>query len=91
MINWSTPITIAGSVEFVGVFDSSKLLVWIDSPFPPVWRKAGYLRIELLFEGEYLTHSYRTVNFGKSLIEIPIKPYRLSFDPISNLITLNTN
>jgi hypothetical protein len=91
MINWSTPIPIAGSVAFAGVFDSSKLLVWIDSTLPPTWRKAGYLRVELLFEGEYLTTSYRTVNFGKSLIDIPVKPYRLSFDPVNSLNTIYPN
>jgi hypothetical protein len=91
MVNWLPAISITGSVEFAGLFDASTILVWIQNTLPPVWRKAGYLRIELLIDGEYITTSYRSINFGKSVIEIPIQPYRLSFDPVPNLIVLYPN
>jgi hypothetical protein len=56
-----------------------------------VWRKAGYLRIEELFEGEYLTVSYQAIDFGKSRIVIPAVSYRLSFEPVRDLIVIYPN
>jgi hypothetical protein len=56
-----------------------------------VWRKAGYLRIEELFEGEYLTVSYQAIDFGKSRITIPAMSYRLSFEPVRDLIIIYPN
>lgn len=91
MISWLSAIPVTGTVQFPGTYDTSKVLIWVSSPIAPVWRRAGYLRIEVLFEGEYITASYRAIEFGKSMVDIPIKPYRLSFDPVRDLITIYPN
>jgi hypothetical protein len=91
MINWLPPIPLTGRVEFPGLFDARAIFISIVSPIPPVWRKAGYLRVEELFEGEYLTVSYQVVEFGKSRITIPATSYRLSFEPVRDLIIIYPN
>jgi hypothetical protein len=91
MINWLPPIPLTGRVEFPGLFESSVILVSIHSPIPPVWRKAGYLRVELLLDGEFVTDSYQPIDFGQSRITIPIQPYRLSFDPVRDLAIIYPN
>jgi hypothetical protein len=91
MINWLPPIPITGKVEFSGLFESRAILIWVTSPIRSVWRKAGYLRVEELFEGEYLTVSYIAIEFGKSRITIPAVSYRLSFDPVKDLTIIYPN
>jgi hypothetical protein len=91
MINWLPPIPITGKVEIPGLFESRAILIWVTSPTRSVWRKAGYLRVEELFEGEYLTVSYIAIEFGKSRITIPAVSYRLSFDPVKDLTIIYPN
>jgi hypothetical protein len=91
MINWLPPIPLTGRVEFPGLFESSVILVSIHSPIPPVWRKAGYLRVELLLDGEFVTDSYQPIDFGQSRIPVLIQPYRLSFDPVRDLAIIYPN
>jgi hypothetical protein len=91
MINWLPPIPLTGRVDFPGLFDARAILISITSPLTPVWRKAGYLRIEELFEGEYLTVSYQAIDFGKSRITIPAVSYRLSFEPVRDLAIIYPN
>jgi hypothetical protein len=91
MINWLPPIPLTGRVEFPGPFDARAILILIASPIAPVWRKAGYLRIEELFEGEYLTVSYEAIDFGRSRITVPAVSYRLSFEPVRDLIIIYPN
>jgi hypothetical protein len=92
MINWLPPVPLTNRVEFPGLFTARAILLSIVSPFvAPVWRKAGYLRIEELFEGEYLTVSYQAIDFGKSRITIPAVSYRLSFEPVRDLIIIYPN
>ena len=91
MINWLPPIPLNGRVEFPGLFEARAILISINSPLTPVWRKAGYLRVEELFEGEYLTVNYEAIDFGKSRITIPAKSYRLSFEPVRDLIIIYPN
>jgi hypothetical protein len=91
MINWLPPVPLTGRVDFPGLFDARAILISITSPLTPVWRKAGYLRIEELFEGEYLTVSYQAIDFGKSRITIPAVSYRLSFEPVRDLIIIYPN
>jgi hypothetical protein len=92
MINWLPPVPLANRVEFPGLFTAKAILLSIMSPLvAPVWRKAGYLRIEELFAGEYLTVSYQAIDFGKSRIVIPATSYRLSFEPVRDLIVIYPN
>ncbi len=91
MINWLPPIPLTGRVEFPELFDARAIFISIVSPIPPVWRKAGYLRVEELFEGEYLTVSYQSIEFGKSRITIPATSYRLSFEPVRDLVIIYPN
>jgi hypothetical protein len=91
MINWLPPIPITGKVEIPGLFESRAILIWVTSPTRSVWRKAGYLRVEEFFEGEYLTVSYIAIEFGKSRITIPSATYRLSFDPVKDLTIIYPN
>ncbi len=91
MINWLPPIPLTGRVAFPGLFDARAIFIAIVSPLAPVWRKAGYLRVEELFDGEYLTVSYQAVDFGKSRIVIPATSYRLSFEPVRDLIIIYPN
>jgi hypothetical protein len=92
MINWLPPVPLANRVEFPGLFTAKAILLSIVSPLvAPVWRKAGYLRIEELFAGEYLTVSYQAIDFGKSRIVIPATSYRLSFEPVRDLIVIYPN
>jgi hypothetical protein len=91
MINWLPPVPLTGRVEFPGLFDARAIFISIVSPLTPVWRKAGYLRVEELFEGEYLTVSYQAIDFGKSRIVIPAMSYRLSFEPVRDLIIIYPN
>ena len=91
MINWLPPIPLTGRVAIPGLFDARAIFVAIVSPLAPVWRKAGHLRVEELFEGEYLTVSYQAVDFGKSRIVIPATSYRLSFEPVRDLTIIYPN
>jgi hypothetical protein len=91
MINWLPAIPITGRIEFPGLYEARAILISISSPLTPVWRKAGYLRIEELFEGEFLTVSYQAIDFGKSRITIPSVSYRLSFDPVKDLPIIYPN
>jgi hypothetical protein len=91
MINWLPPIPLTGRVEFSGLFEARAILISIVSPLTPVWRKAGYLRVEELFQGEYLTVLYQAVEFGKSRINIPATSYRLSFEPARDLSIIYPN
>lgn len=91
MINWLPPIPLTGRVEFPGLFDARAIFIAIVSPIPSVWRKAGYLRVEEFFDGEYLTVSYQAINFGKSRVNIPATSYRLSFEPVRDLIIIYPN
>jgi hypothetical protein len=90
-IDWLPAIPIAGKVIFPDAFESSAILLWINSPLTPVWRKAGYLRIEVEINGELITIDYLAVEFGKSLISIPASEYKLSFDPVRELTTIYPN
>jgi hypothetical protein len=91
MINWLPAIPITGRIEFPGLYEARAILISISSPLTPVWRKAGYLRIEELFEGEFLTVSYQAIDFGKSRITMPSVSYRLSFDPVKDLAIIYPN
>jgi hypothetical protein len=90
-IAWLPAIPILGKVVFPDAFESRVILLWINSPLTPVWRKAGYLRIEIEIDGELITIDYLGVEFGKSLIPIPAKQYKLSFDPVRELTTIYPN
>jgi hypothetical protein len=91
MVNWLPSIPITGKVEFPGLFESRAILLRVSSTLTPVWRKAGYLRIEAEIDGEFFTVGYQAVEFGKSLIPIPASSYRLSFDPVRELPTIYPN
>jgi hypothetical protein len=91
MINWLPPIPLTGRVEFSGLLDARAIFIAIVSPIPAVWRKAGYLRVEELFDGEYLNVSYQAINFGKSRVNIPATFYRLSFEPVRDLTIIYPN
>jgi hypothetical protein len=56
-----------------------------------VWRKAGYLRIEVLIEGEYFTVDYLPIDFGNNLVSVNVPAYRLSFEPVNNLPAIYPN
>jgi hypothetical protein len=90
MPNWITQ-EIEGKIEYPQTWESSRLLVRIVSPIPPLWRKAGYLKIEALIDGEYFTLDYKPIEFGNSLIEISVPAYRLSFEPVNQLTALYPN
>ncbi len=90
MPNWITQ-TIQGKIEYPQIWESSRLIIRIVSSTPPVWRKAGYLKIESLIDGEYFTVDYKAIEFGNSLIEISLPAYRLSFEPVSNLTAIYPN
>jgi hypothetical protein len=90
-IAWLPAIPISSRVEFPGLYEARAILIWIKSPLTSVWRKAGYLRIEELFEGEFLTVSYQAIDFGKSRITIPSVSYRLSFEPVKDLSIIYPN
>jgi hypothetical protein len=44
MPNWITQ-TINGNIQYPQIWESSRILIRIVSSIPPVWRKAGYLKI----------------------------------------------
>jgi hypothetical protein len=90
-IAWLPAIPLTTKVEFPGLYEARAILIWIKSPLVSVWRKAGYLRIEELFEGEFLTVSYQAIDFGKSRITIPSVSYRLSFEPVKDLSIIYPN
>jgi hypothetical protein len=90
MPNWITQ-NIQGKIEYPQVWESSRILVRVISPLPPVWRKAGYLKIEVLIEGEYFLVGYKPIEFGNNLIDVGLSAYRLSFDPVNQLTVLYPN
>jgi hypothetical protein len=90
-IAWLPAIPLTSRVEFPGLYQARAISIWINSPLVSVWRKAGYLRIEELFEGEFLTVSYQAIDFGKSRITIPATSYRLSFEPVKDLSIIYPN
>jgi hypothetical protein len=63
--------SLTSRVEFPGLYEARAISIWIKSPLVSLWRKAGYLRIEELFEDEFFTVSYQAIDFGKSRITIP--------------------
>jgi hypothetical protein len=91
MINWLYSHQITGKIEYPQLWDSSRILIQVISPLTPVWRKAGYLKIEIPFGGEFFTVDYRPIEFGNSLISISAREYRLSFEPVINLVALYPN
>jgi hypothetical protein len=91
MVNWLYSQQITGKFVYPQLWESSKILIQINCPITPVWRKAGYLKIEALIEGEYFTVDYKPIEFGNSLIDISVPIYRLSFEPVSQLTTLYPN
>lgn len=90
-ITWLPAIPLTSRVEFPGLYEARAILLWINSPLAPVWRKAGYLRVEELFNDEFLTVSYQAIDFGKSRITIPAVSYRLSFEPVRDLSIIYPN
>jgi hypothetical protein len=91
MVNWNYSQQITGKIEYPGLWESSRILIRVASLLTPVWRKAGYLKIESLIDGEYFTVDYKAIEFGNSLIEISLPAYRLSFEPVSNLTAIYPN
>jgi hypothetical protein len=90
MPNWITQ-NIQGKIEYPQVWESSRILVRVVSPLPPVWRKAGYLKIEVLIDGEYFLVDYKLIEFGNNLIDVALPAYRLSFEPVNQLTVLYPN
>jgi hypothetical protein len=91
MVNWLYSQQITGKIEYPQLWESSRILIQVNCSITPVWRKAGYLKVEALIDGEYFTVDYKTVEFGNSLIDISVPTYRLSFEPVSQLTTLYPN
>ena len=91
MTDWQTPILITGPIVFPGLGESSAISVSIISTLAPVWRKAGYLRVEVLVNSKFSTVSYSAIDFGESSIAVPVAAYRLSFDPVRDLATIYPN
>lgn len=87
-ITWSDPITIAGKIEYPDLWSTPAIGLWIEGATLPIWRKVGYLRIEPFIDGEYFSHQVKAIDYGKSLIQIPYRHYRLSFEPLENLIEI---
>jgi hypothetical protein len=90
MPTWITE-TITGNIVYPQTWESSRLLVRVVSSIPPVWRKSGYLRIEVLIEGEYFTVDYLPIDFGNNLVSVNVPDYRLSFEPVNNLPVIYPN
>ncbi|WP_310483829.1 hypothetical protein [Chamaesiphon sp. VAR_48_metabat_403] len=82
---------ITGNILYPQVWESSRILIRVISSIPPVWRKAGYLKIEALIDGEYFVDEYRPIEFGNNLVKILLPAYRLSFEPVNRLISIYPN
>jgi hypothetical protein len=91
MVNWLPAIPITGNVIFPQVWESSAIFVRIASPTTPVWRKAGYLTIEIQVDGEFIFVDRQIIEFGKNLITVPVTGYKLSFEPVPTLTTIYPN
>jgi hypothetical protein len=90
-INWLYSQHIEGIIEFPQLFSSSGILISISNISPPSWRKMGVLRIEQLIESEFFEAQILSVKYGNSKIQIPYYPYRLTFEPVENLLVLYPN
>jgi hypothetical protein len=90
-ITWSAPTTISGKIEYPNLYDAPAIGVWIQGAALPVWRRVGYLRIEVFMDGDFFNHQIKAIDFGKSIIQIPYRNYRLSFEPLESLIALYPN
>jgi hypothetical protein len=90
-IDWLYDEPIIGNIEFPHIWTKSGVLISISSLTTPSWRKMGYLKIEPLIDGEFFTAQYKSIEFGNSLITIPFNTYRLSFEPVNNLLILHPN
>ncbi len=90
-ITWSDPITIAGQIEYPQLFDAPAIGLWIEGATLPSWRKVGYLKIEAFIDGEFFNSKIRAIDYGKNLIEIPYRSYRLSFEPLASLLAIYSN
>jgi hypothetical protein len=90
MPNWITQ-NIEGNILYPQIWESSRILIRIVSSIPAVWRKAGYLKIEAIIDGEFFVSEYRPIEFGNNLIKIELPAYRLSFEPVNNLTQIYPN
>ncbi len=86
MINWNYNETITGKIEIPRTWTSSGILISLSNLTIPNSRKIGYLKIEILIDGVYFEVENKSIRFGNSVIAIPYKEYRLTFEPIANLI-----
>jgi hypothetical protein len=90
-IIWSDPIIIAGKIEYPQLWDAPAIGLRIQGSALPIWRKVGYLRIEPFIDGEFFNYQVKSIDYGKNLIQIPYRHYRLSFEPLESLIQIYSN
>jgi hypothetical protein len=90
-IAWLYEQTITNNLEFPQIWTTGGVLISISNITTPEWRKLGYLKVEALIDGEFFTAQYKSIEFGKSLVTIPFSAYRLSFQPVSQLLVLHPN
>jgi hypothetical protein len=87
-ITWSEAITLTDRIDYPDLLSGSGLAIWVSSAVTPVWNKIGYYQLEALIEGEFLKLQPERLEFGKSLIKVPYRFYKLSIISIPNVLTI---
>jgi hypothetical protein len=84
-INWIINQPIVEKMDFPQIFDYNGLLISIEGFYPPTWVKAGYLTTHLDIEGQLFNYRTDLIRFGRTVLSVKVKPYKIRFDPVDYL------
>jgi hypothetical protein len=87
-ISWSPPVPLTARIDFPDLSSGSGLGIWVSASITPNWGKIGYYQIEASIDGEFFKLEPKRLEFGKSLIRVPYRTYKLSIIPVPNLIAI---
>jgi hypothetical protein len=90
-LTWDAPVPITGRIEYEQIWTTGAIGVWIDNGVVPIWRKAGYLRIEVRIDGEWFVYRVVPLDYGKNLIYVPYRAFRAIFEPLDSLLQLQSS
>lgn len=80
-ILWTIDENVSGNVDFLPVFVANGLLINVQGSSSTEPTKAGYLKASAYVDGELFEYSSKLIKFGKTVLLIGLKEYKLSFSP----------
>jgi hypothetical protein len=80
-ISWTINENVSGDIDFTPIFIANGLLINVEGNSSAAPTKAGYLKVSAFVEGELFEYSSKLIKFGKTVLLIGLKEYKLSFSP----------